>query len=124
MSSKRKTTNPRKRNKPDVETKDMGIKKQTKVNYRKKQQDQLQILEEQVKELEKKNREFLVKEAILKTKSKIYKKQLKYFQDFMQNALSLATRSSSQASTIPFSMNNDSITNNLDFDLLEDQKFI
>ncbi|KAJ3434089.1 b-zip transcription factor (eurofung) [Anaeramoeba flamelloides] len=124
MSSKRKTTNPRKRKKPDVETKDMGIKKQTKVNYRKKQQDQLQILEEQVKELEKKNREFLVKEAILKTKSKIYKKQLKYFQDFMQNALSLATRSSSQASTIPFSMNNDSITNNLDFDLLEDQKFI
>ncbi|KAJ6242706.1 hypothetical protein M0813_02554 [Anaeramoeba flamelloides] len=124
MSTKRKTTNSRKRNKPDVETKDIGIKKQTKVNYRKKQRDQLQILEEQVEELEKKNREFLIKESILKTKAKIYKKQLKYFQDFMQNALSLATRSSSQVNTMPFSMNNDNITNNLDFDLLEDQKFI
>ncbi|KAJ3427210.1 hypothetical protein M0812_26790 [Anaeramoeba flamelloides] len=124
MSTKRKTTNSRKRNKPDVETKDIGIKKQTKVNYRKKQRDQLQILEEQVEELEKKNREFLIKESILKTKAKIYKKQLKYFQDFMQNALSLATRSSSQVNTMPFSMKNDSITNNLDFDLLEDQKFI
>ncbi|KAJ6226917.1 hypothetical protein M0813_10454 [Anaeramoeba flamelloides] len=124
MSSKKRTTNPRKRNKPDVETKNTGTNKRNKVNYRKKQRDQLQILEEQVKDLEKQNREFLIKESILKTKAKIYKKQLKYFQDFMQNALSLATRSSSQVNSVPFPVNNYNLGNNLDFDLLEDQKFI
>ncbi|KAJ3441076.1 hypothetical protein M0813_04928 [Anaeramoeba flamelloides] len=124
MSSKKKTTNPRKRNKPDVEAKNTGTNKRNKVNYRKKQRDQLQILEDQVKDLEKQNREFLIKESILKTKAKIYKKQLKYFQDFMQNALSLATRSSSQVNSMPFPVNNYNLGNTIDFDLLEDQKFI
>ncbi|KAJ3447242.1 hypothetical protein M0813_23448 [Anaeramoeba flamelloides] len=98
-------------------------KNNTKTNYRKKQRDQLETLEKQIEKLEQANREFLVKEAILKTKAKIYKKQLKYFQDFMQNALSLATRSSSKSTVLPHVPNTFNLSNGLNFDLLEDQKF-
>ncbi|KAJ3436360.1 hypothetical protein M0812_18417 [Anaeramoeba flamelloides] len=119
MSTK-KTTRKRK---PQKLKEQLTKQTKTKTNYRKKQRDQLETLEKQIEKLEQVNREFLVKEAILKTKAKIYKKQLKYFQDFMQNALSLATRSSSKPTIFPHTPNTFNLSNGLNFDILEDQKF-
>ncbi|KAJ3450721.1 hypothetical protein M0812_06907 [Anaeramoeba flamelloides] len=101
-----------------------GKTKKKQINYRKKQKEELGELEEECKRLEKENKQFLIKEAILMTKSKLYRKQLKYFQDFLTSAISLANRTSSN---MPLNHLEDMgmgqfDTKGYDF-ILEDQKF-
>ncbi|KAJ3425056.1 hypothetical protein M0812_27488 [Anaeramoeba flamelloides] len=98
--------------------------KKKQINYRKKQKEELEHLQEECKRIEKENKQLLIKEAILMTKSKLYRKQLKYFQDFLTSAISLANRTSSSKSInhLEEMGMGQFDTKGYDF-ILEDQKF-